>query len=44
MVMRLCYNARTQKAVSNLVELYTALGKQDEASRYAALLRNKEKD
>jgi serine/threonine protein kinase/Tfp pilus assembly protein PilF len=37
-------NARTQKAVSNLVELYTAWGKQDEASRYAALLRNKEKN
>lgn len=33
-------HARTQKAVSNLIELYTALGKADEAARYKALLRN----
>jgi eukaryotic-like serine/threonine-protein kinase len=35
-------HARTQKAVSNLVELYNAWGKPEEASRYRSLLRNKE--
>lgn len=33
-------HARTQKAVSNLIELYTAWGKIDEAAKYRSLLRN----
>jgi serine/threonine-protein kinase len=35
-------HARTQKAVSTLIELYTAWGKQSEAERYKPLLRSKE--